>query len=176
MIVPLNGIERQFADPLFRLSNGRLREEYYAPIAPDRFAAKPGDQTLEIGIIGAGIAGLTAASALVQSGHRVEVRFVTEYFRDDSLNVIADLRDRSCDNRSSKCVSRTQLSRLQFRTSKAYTSGSCQYQRRFTTQFQMHVANTCPVPVHQRQESGGHTYRRCAGLHEHIRLSMGPVP
>ena len=55
------------------LSNGRLKDEYYAPIPPDHFAPKPGDQILDIGIIGAGIAGLAAASALVQSGHNVDV-------------------------------------------------------------------------------------------------------
>lgn len=56
-----------------RLSNGRLRSEYYEPILPDHFAPKPGDEILNIGIVGAGIAGLTAASALLQSGHHVEV-------------------------------------------------------------------------------------------------------
>ncbi|KAJ9615479.1 hypothetical protein H2200_001554 [Cladophialophora chaetospira] len=56
-----------------RLSNGRLKDEYYKPIPPDIFAPKPGDQILDIGIVGAGIAGLAAAIALVQSGHNVEV-------------------------------------------------------------------------------------------------------
>ncbi|KAK4934616.1 hypothetical protein LTR10_024166 [Elasticomyces elasticus] len=58
-----------------RLSNGRLRDEYYEPISPDHFAPKSGDQILDIGIIGAGIAGLAAAAALVQSGHNVDLRF-----------------------------------------------------------------------------------------------------
>lgn len=56
-----------------RLSNGRLRDEYYEPLSPDHFAPKSGDQILDIGIIGAGIAGLAAAAALVQSGHNVDV-------------------------------------------------------------------------------------------------------
>jgi hypothetical protein len=57
-----------------RLSNGRLKDEYYRPVPPDQFAPRPGDQVLDIGIVGAGIAGLAAAIALVQSGHNVEVR------------------------------------------------------------------------------------------------------
>ena len=57
-----------------KLSNGRLKDEYYKPVPPDNFAPRPGDQILNIGIVGAGIAGLAAASALVQSGHNVEVR------------------------------------------------------------------------------------------------------
>ena len=56
-----------------KLSNGRLKDEYYKPVRPDDFTPRPGDQILNIGIIGAGIAGLAAASALVQSGHNVEV-------------------------------------------------------------------------------------------------------
>lgn len=56
-----------------RLPNGRLKSEYYAPISPDRFAPKEGDQILEIGIIGAGIAGLTAAIALAHAGHNVDI-------------------------------------------------------------------------------------------------------
>ncbi len=60
-----------------RLSNGRLKDEYYRPLPADYFAPKHGDQILEIGIVGAGIAGLTAASALVQSGHNVEVRQIS---------------------------------------------------------------------------------------------------
>ena len=55
------------------LTNGRLRDEYYKPVPPDFFAPKTGDQILNIGIVGAGIAGLAAAIALVQSGHNVEV-------------------------------------------------------------------------------------------------------
>jgi hypothetical protein len=56
------------------LSNGRLRSEYYKPIPPNHFAPKPDDEVLNIGIVGAGIAGLATASALLQSGHHVEVR------------------------------------------------------------------------------------------------------
>jgi 3-hydroxyisobutyrate dehydrogenase-like beta-hydroxyacid dehydrogenase len=37
------------------------------------FTPRPGDRRLEIGIIGAGIAGLGAAIALGQAGHDVEV-------------------------------------------------------------------------------------------------------
>ena len=55
------------------LSNGRLKDEYYKPVPPDFFAPKTGDQILNIGVVGAGIAGLAAAIALVQSGHNVEV-------------------------------------------------------------------------------------------------------
>ena len=57
-----------------KLSHGRLKDEYYKPVPPGNFAPRPGDKVLEIGIVGAGIAGLAAASALVQSGHNVEVR------------------------------------------------------------------------------------------------------
>ncbi|KAI1616999.1 2-polyprenyl-6-methoxyphenol hydroxylase [Exophiala viscosa] len=56
-----------------RLSNGRLKSEYYEPIPPDHFLPKPGDQILDIGIIGSGIAGLAAAIGLIQSGHNVEL-------------------------------------------------------------------------------------------------------
>ena len=56
-----------------KLSNGRLKDEYYKPVPSDNFTPRPGDQMLNVGIIGAGIAGLAAASALVQSGHNVEV-------------------------------------------------------------------------------------------------------
>lgn len=45
-----------------------------ATVPPGYFAPGPGDQILNIGIVGAGIAGLAAAIALVQSGHNVEVR------------------------------------------------------------------------------------------------------
>ncbi|RVX74932.1 hypothetical protein B0A52_01209 [Exophiala mesophila] len=55
------------------LPNGRSREQYYKPFPPNHFAPKPGDQKLDIAIIGAGIAGLLTAVALVQSGHNVEV-------------------------------------------------------------------------------------------------------
>ena len=54
------------------LRNGRYADEYYEPISPNYFAPKPGHQALNIGIIGAGIAGLNAAVALLQSGHNVE--------------------------------------------------------------------------------------------------------
>lgn len=56
-----------------RLSSGRLKSEYYEPIPPEHFLPKPGDQILDIGIIGSGIAGLAAAIGLIQSGHNVEV-------------------------------------------------------------------------------------------------------
>lgn len=59
--------------PLNILPNGRLRDEYYKPYPPNHFAPKPGHQKLDIAIIGAGIAGLLTAVALVQSGHNVEV-------------------------------------------------------------------------------------------------------
>lgn len=52
--------------------NGDSKDDYYKPFPPNYFAPKPGNQVLDIGIIGAGIAGLTAAVALVQSGHNVE--------------------------------------------------------------------------------------------------------
>jgi NADPH-dependent glutamate synthase beta subunit-like oxidoreductase len=53
---------------------GRSAKEYYEPFPPNHFAPKAGHQKLDIAIIGAGIAGLTAAVALLQSGHNVEVR------------------------------------------------------------------------------------------------------
>jgi hypothetical protein len=56
-----------------RLGNGRLKDEYYECIPPDFFAPRLGDKTLDVGIVGAGIAGLAAAIALVQAGHDVEV-------------------------------------------------------------------------------------------------------
>ena len=56
-----------------RLANGRSVDEYFAPIASDHFVPRAGDQILDIGIIGAGIAGLSAAIALTQSGHNVKV-------------------------------------------------------------------------------------------------------
>ncbi|KAL1983996.1 hypothetical protein VTN96DRAFT_9681 [Rasamsonia emersonii] len=40
---------------------------------PDAFAPGPGDVSLDVGIVGAGIAGLSAAIALTRSGHRVEI-------------------------------------------------------------------------------------------------------
>lgn len=40
---------------------------------PDAFIPRPGDVSLDVGIVGAGIAGLSAAIALTRSGHRVEV-------------------------------------------------------------------------------------------------------
>ncbi|KAK5050468.1 hypothetical protein LTR84_003749 [Exophiala bonariae] len=56
------------------LRNGRYAGEYYKPFPPNHFAPKPGQQSLDIAIIGAGIAGLNAAVALVQSGHNVELK------------------------------------------------------------------------------------------------------
>ena len=64
------------ADPFRRLPNGRLRDEYYRPYPPNNFAPKPGHQKLDIAVIGAGIAGLLTAVALVQSGHNVEVESI----------------------------------------------------------------------------------------------------
>lgn len=55
-----------------QLQNGHYADEYYKAFPPNYFAPKPGHQALEIGIVGAGIAGLAAAVALVQSGHNVE--------------------------------------------------------------------------------------------------------
>ena len=73
--VPPNGTVSD-ADPFKKLPNGRLRDEYYRPYPPNSFAPKPGHQELDIAIIGAGIAGLLTAVALVQSGHHVEVRSI----------------------------------------------------------------------------------------------------
>jgi 2-polyprenyl-6-methoxyphenol hydroxylase-like FAD-dependent oxidoreductase len=56
------------------LSNGRFKDEYYRPYPPNHFAPNPGEQKLDVAVIGAGIAGLMTAVALVQSGHNVEVR------------------------------------------------------------------------------------------------------
>ena len=56
-----------------KLPNGHHEENYYKPFPPNHFAPKDGDQKLDIGIVGAGIAGLTAAVALLQCGHNVEV-------------------------------------------------------------------------------------------------------
>lgn len=58
-----------------KLVNGRLAEEYYEPFPPNHFAPGANHQKLQVGIVGAGIAGLTAAVALLQSGHDVEVRW-----------------------------------------------------------------------------------------------------
>lgn len=55
------------------LPNGRVYDEYYRPYPPNTFAPKPGNQRLDIAIIGAGIAGLSTAVALLQAGHNVEV-------------------------------------------------------------------------------------------------------
>lgn len=55
------------------LSNGRRYDEYYAPFPPNSFAPRPGDRRLNVAIIGAGVAGLTAAIGLLQCGHDVEV-------------------------------------------------------------------------------------------------------
>ena len=49
------------------------RKEYYRDPPPNSFAPKEGDASLDIAIIGAGIAGLSAAVALTQCGHNVEV-------------------------------------------------------------------------------------------------------
>lgn len=46
---------------------------FAGPIPADAFRPGPDDKSLEVGIIGAGIAGLGAAVALRYSGHKVEV-------------------------------------------------------------------------------------------------------
>ncbi|KEF62418.1 uncharacterized protein A1O9_00390 [Exophiala aquamarina CBS 119918] len=61
------------AHPPGELPNGRLRNEYYKPYPRDYFAPKTGHKSLDIAIIGAGIAGLLTAVALAQSGHNVEL-------------------------------------------------------------------------------------------------------
>lgn len=70
-----------------RLINGRLADEYYQPLPPNSLAPCSGSEKLEVAIIGAGIAGLSAAIALTQSGHNVEVR--TEQLR---MEKVADER------------------------------------------------------------------------------------
>ena len=47
--------------------------EYFQDVPPNSFAPGADHKTLDIAIIGAGIAGLAAAIALGQSGHNVEV-------------------------------------------------------------------------------------------------------
>ena len=56
-----------------RLINGRMADKYYEPFPSNFFAPISRHARLEITIIGAGIAGLSAAVALTQSGHNVEV-------------------------------------------------------------------------------------------------------
>lgn len=48
--------------------------QYHSDPPKDIFAPKAGERRLSIGIIGAGIAGLSAAIGLTKSGHDVEVR------------------------------------------------------------------------------------------------------
>ncbi|KAH8803320.1 putative salicylate hydroxylase [Xylogone sp. PMI_703] len=56
--------------------------EYYTDVDPHIFEPSPTDMILNIAIVGAGIAGLAAATALVRSGHHVEIfersRFANE--------------------------------------------------------------------------------------------------
>ena len=59
-----------------RLANGRLKDEYYKPFPKNYFAPDAEHQALDIAIIGAGIAGLSAAIGLLQCGHNVEVRTI----------------------------------------------------------------------------------------------------
>jgi hypothetical protein len=61
------------------LPNGRKYDEYYAPYLPNTFAPSPNSQRLNVAIVGAGIAGLSAAVGLLQAGHNVEVRSITLY-------------------------------------------------------------------------------------------------
>lgn len=51
----------------------RERDEYFSDLPKGIFAPNAGDTTLSVGIIGAGIAGLSAAIGLSRSGHDVEV-------------------------------------------------------------------------------------------------------
>lgn len=74
------------------LRNGRHADEYYKPFPPNYFAPKANHQVLDIGIVGAGIAGLTAAVALVQSGHNVEASRREECFLQFTDKHAADLR------------------------------------------------------------------------------------
>ena len=107
-----------------KLANNRFRDEYYRPFPPDFFAPKPGNQRFEVAIIGAGIAGLTAAIALLQSGHNVEVSNNEVPRSNNSDHEIVALREiqvRQRDWRSNKCWpqrrSHTLLLRIQFRPS-----------------------------------------------------------
>lgn len=53
---------------------------------PVSFTHGPRERQLEIGIIGAGIAGLGAAIALGQAGHDVEVRQLAELCASESVD------------------------------------------------------------------------------------------
>ena len=58
---------------MFPTEAGRTDPEYFRDLPQHIFTPKENDKALEIGIIGAGIAGLAAAAGLCRSGHRVEV-------------------------------------------------------------------------------------------------------
>ena len=113
-------ISRQGDSESPRLANGRFRDEYYKPFPPDYFAPKDGSQKLDVAIIGAGIAGLTAAIALLQSGHHVQVYTNLEYDAKTSYHLTPDLRAVCIRQRDwcshlcwPECCSHTRLLRVQ---------------------------------------------------------------
>lgn len=60
------------ADNIY-LDKREIASEYFQDVPPDSFKPGPNHKTLDIAIVGAGIAGLSAAISLSQSGHNVEV-------------------------------------------------------------------------------------------------------